>query len=411
MRHAPRWALPLVLIPLISASLLLAQRAPAAKRVWRVDLSSLGINHHSWQWSFSAHHSDIQVIGGSIAYARNGHVGVAFITQAVGGRIMTLQSVEESRKLHLISLDASTGRVVAVQTWPAPYSSIDNSVVGATRTGDFVILNERKVIEFSPDLREISSFDLPPGRPGYVSDWSLLFPPDGDSVFVQLGAIRGMSVIWSLHMLSVPCLRELRSWDGSGQIAAASSKYIASMGSPVRASAPQEPPRAISAGNERARVYVRGVDTKWRELSLAKTCPAGWPPRSLGFATDSSLLAVACNGVEVLSVDGRILFTKRFPQSQQIYGAWASPNGRFIAVALRGIPFGIRMANIILEPLDMQPGSFPWRVFVYNTKDGRLVNEFKPTWSIRCAFSPNGSRLAALNGRFVELYDVQHPHP
>lgn len=398
MSYSRFWTWPLLLGFLSCPAFVHAQRVVVSKPVWRTDLRRFGLDPHTWHWSLSAHPTEIQPIGASIAFGLNSHIVAAFMTQKIGGKA-TLQAVKASRRLHLISLDANSGKVKATRTWPAPSGNLS---IGATRNGNFVLLNERRVGVYSADFQELNRFALPVSPPGYMSSWSLLIPPGRDSVFLQLTAFRGANIRWSLRMLSLPELRAVRSWKNLGEIASVSGKYFAKWGAdePLRVSSLQARYSALSLRPAYEKLYIRSLDSEWRAFSAANGCPISWSTKQLLFVGESSFILARCNLVRMSTVDGHVLFAKKFPKGHPISGVWGSSDGRFIAVAEE------KMSGVTVETLDMYRRPVPWRVLVYDTKGNKLVCAFRFTWRFACSFSPNGSKLAVLNGGVVKLFDL-----
>ena len=118
-----------------------------------------------------------------------------------------------------------------------------------------------------------------------------------------------------------------------------------------------------------------------------------------GFINDDSLVVRGCGPVQLMRVDGQILFSVHGPNGRNISDAWGSPDGRFLAVATTTLS-GLRIAYAF----DWSRGPAPRRILVYDTKSGSPVASIKYTWVHACAFSPDSSALAVLSGPSIELY-------
>lgn len=384
------------------------RRSGLVKPVWKTDLRGLGLNTNALRWSLSTHGREQEAIRRSIVFARRGHIAVAFLTQQVARKNGRFQDVLASRRLHLISLDAGTGSVLASRTWPVSFSNSADSSVAATADGKFLVLNPGRLSMYTAGLREIGKFYLPSRDKG---DWSMLVTPAGNLVFllrsrfsgpnminldrrsfarlVQSDAFRHAITTWSLQMLSLPDFRVIHFWKDSGQIVSVSANYLAKLG-------------------EGATLDVRGLNSGWRALNVQSACPGTprWPEAE--FVSENSLLVVPCaNVVEITTVNGKTVFSERLPQGHPITAAWASVGGRFVAVAVSRAS-GIRMAvsNTLLTPLDMQTGPLPWRILIYDTNKGQLVDALRSGWGVECAFSPDSSRVAVFRGEFVEMFKL-----
>jgi hypothetical protein len=313
-----------------------------------------------------------------MAFGRGGHIAVAFLTQEMGGRRQSVLTIEASRKLHLVSLDAATGRIIANQTWPDPSATLNNTYVGANRDGNFVLLRGNTVKVYSPELQEMGGLEIPVDPAGSHNDWSLLVSPGGDFAFL-LHHLKGGS---DLRMLSATTLREICSWDKSEEIELAFDKYLAMR-------------RADG-------LYVRALDTPWRRIADL-TCSRKWPPARVAFVSEDSLIVSNCGRVQLLRVDGQVLFTTQLPNGHPLSDSWGSPNGRFVAVAAD------KMTGVTMETLDMYRHPAPWRILVYDSKNGSLVSTLKFTWQFTCAFSPDSSGLALLSGGIIEMFSLPQP--
>jgi len=348
MRCTRMWAFPVLLLGgFACANLAHGQEIPAAKPLWRTDLRELGLG---WRWESSR----------LLPYAR-------VMEPLINSRRQSILAVEASRKLHLVSLDAATGRIIATRTWPAAPPALQRPDVGANRDGNFVFLQGNGVKVYSPDLHEISKLDLPADPAGSRSGWSLSVLPRGDLAILEhdLNGSRG------LQMLSATTLREIPSWNKLDKFEWASEKYLATW--------------------REDGLYVRAHDWQWRRIAEV-TCPAPRQPRPVRFVNEDSL-----------RVDGQILFTTELPGGHYLTGAWGTTDGRFVALATD------KMAGITITALDMYRGPVPWRILVYDIKNGNLISTLKFNWQFACAFSPDNSGLALLSGGLVEMFSLPQP--
>jgi len=88
----------------------------------------------------------------SITFARSGRIAVSFLTQEIGNEG---PSAEAPPELHLILLDAASGKIVRDQTWAAPWATFKNVYVGSTDQGNFVMLQDKALRVYSPSLHEL----------------------------------------------------------------------------------------------------------------------------------------------------------------------------------------------------------------------------------------------------------------
>lgn len=62
----------------------------------------------------------------SIVFAPGGHIAVAYLDKQFGGKNASSSRGPASPDLHLVSLDAASGRIIAHKAWPAPEATLDN---------------------------------------------------------------------------------------------------------------------------------------------------------------------------------------------------------------------------------------------------------------------------------------------
>jgi hypothetical protein len=351
------------------------QKIPAPEPSWKTDLRGLGLRRRwlSSRFAFRPRWIEPVVTENSIAWG-SGHIAVAFLTQEIGGSQSTAP-VKASTILHLISLDAATGRIVASRTWPSPGGY---ACVGANRDGDFVLLQDGGVRVFSPGLHELKRMDLLADPVGSDSAWWLSVPPGGDLVF-----LRHCSNGCEDHrMLDATSLRLIRSWDKSEKFDCASAKYLAT--------------------RREGGLYVQAFDSPWRRI-------ADLPSRGTGRTTvlrpvnDDSLIVVGYERVQLLRVDGKTLSTIELPKGHSAIDAWGTTDGRFVAVAAE------RMTGITIEALDMYRGPAPWRMLIFDSENGNLVSALKFQWRFAFTFCPDRSRAALLSGGTVEMVNLPQP--
>lgn len=376
------WALRILIGTLLCGSFAHGQEIPVSKPAWRTDLRQAGLTWSGFVFSLSAHprRTESLMSRESLAFGRGGHIVLAFLTQEIGGRGSSTLSVEASRKLHLISLDAATGRIVANRTWPAPGATTSDEYVGATNNGNFVVLNGNALCAYSPDLQEIDRVDLPADPVVSRSDWSFSVAPGGDVVFLR-HYLNGGS---TMRMLTTTPLREVRSWPQSEDLSSASEKCFAKLG-------------------RNNNLYVRAFDTPWHaiaDLGHSRAVSGRVPT----FINEDSLIVARRDSVQLINVDGQILFTAHAPKGSLVASAWGSPDGRLVAVAAD------RRTGITIQALDMYRHPSPWRILVYDTKSGSPVASLKFTWRHACAFSPDSSALAVLSGGIIELFSLPQPN-
>jgi hypothetical protein len=365
----------ILLVVSLCGTLVQGQQISEPKPIWSTDLRQAGYvpdpGFRSFFFTFSSdpRRTISQVSDDAVAFGGGGHLAVAFLTQEFGGKRQSFDSVDAARKLHIILLDAATGRILVNRTWPGQQASSNKAY--ATKDGDFVLLHGNALYVYSPDLQQVNRVDVP------ADPKVFLVPPGTDSVFLQ-HYLKGS---WSLRMLSAPTLREIRSWDKSVEISSASEKYLATIGK----------------GNT---LYARGFDTPWRAIGELGSCHSGVMRAEARFINEDLIVVGGCDPIQVIRVDGQVLFKTHPPTGHSAGDGWGSPDGRFVAVA------SYRWKGVTIETLDMYRYRAPWRILVYDTGSGKAVSALPFTRRTACAFSPDSSALALLSGGIIELYSL-----
>jgi len=344
------------------------------KPVWRTDLQQVGFFPAQGFQVYAGRHWMVSEIGAdSVAFGRGDRIAVAFLNEEFGREGRPTAGLPP--ELHLVMLDSATGRIVDNRAWPVPRPDLQSTSVGATQEGNYLVLQGDGLHMYSPGFQELAKFDIPPDPANSGSRWSLLVPPDGRVVFLE-HYLKGS---YTLHMLSAATLHEVRSWDKTERIDAASARYLA------------------TSGKDRI-LYIRGLDTSWRPIADFSGCPGPRTRNAARFATENSLVMGGCGRLQLMTIDGMVLFTTGPAKGHLPAGAWGALGGRFLAVATN------RMKGVTVQLLDMYRHAEPWRVLVYDTKTGDIVIAPKFTWPLGCAFAPDSSALALLSGGVVELY-------
>jgi hypothetical protein len=182
-------------------------------------------------------------------------------------------------------------------------------------------------------------------------------------------------------MLSAPTLREVRSWDKSEDISSASEKYFARIGKDNT-------------------LYTRAFDASWRAIVELGDCHSGVMRAEARFINENSLVVGGCGPVQVIRVDGQVLFKARPPMDHPAGYVWGSPDGRFVAVE------SYRWKGVTIETLDMYRYRDPWRILVYDTRSGNAVSAVPIARRTACAFAPDSSALAVLSGGIIEFFSL-----
>lgn len=355
------------------AALVGARDRPDLQPVWSTDLQQADFfPSPGFQFSLHAHPRRIQSLftRDSVVFAPGGHIAIAYLNKHLGGKFVSSSRGPGSLELHLVSLDAASGRIIAHRAWPAPEATLDNVYVGANRDGNFLLLQRNSLCLYSPELREIKKLGLPADPEGR-SFWT---SPDGESVFLR--HYSGNSS--SMEMLSATTLQPVRFWDKAEFLSSGgTSGYLMKVG-------------------ENKNLYVRTFEGPWLMIADLSQCRGGWMAR---FVTDDSVLVSDCDPVRLIRADGKTLFTAHAPKGRLFRNAWGSIDGKYVAAATTTMG-GTRIALAF----DMSAGAAPRGILVYDVKSGTVVSRIRSTWGTTCAFSADRPALAVFSRGLVELF-------
>ena len=168
----------ILLVVSLCGTLVQGQQISEPKPIWSTDLRQAGYvpdpGFRSFFFTFSTdpRRTISQVSDDAVAFGGGSHLAVAFLTQEIGGKHRSFDSVDASRELHIILLDAATGRILVNRTWPGQQAS--SSKAYATKDGDFVLLHGNALYVYSPDLQQISRVDVPADAKVFGGGWSPL---------------------------------------------------------------------------------------------------------------------------------------------------------------------------------------------------------------------------------------------
>ena len=366
-----------LLTPVSSWQFAHAQDGAALTPLWNVDLREAGYSPQpGFQFSLSSRPHTVALLSQhSVTVSQSGHIAIAFLTEEIGGKSTDIYG---SRVLHLISLDAATGRIVANRAWAVPNA---DTYVGASKEGNLVMLRYDSagpaVCVYSPYLQEIRRIDFPSDPVTSTSSWSIFVPPSGTSVFVE----HRLNNTDSVKMLDSRTLREVRAWENSGSIESVSGHYFLWCEG--------QSPNDVS-------LYTWAFETPWSAVANLGPCLRS----EAAFINEDTLVMNRRDSVSLIRADGQVLFTAPMPKNRAAEDAGASPDGRFVIVATT-----TKAGLAIALAFDMSKGPAPRRILVYDTKTSTVVDSLRFT-SYVGAFSPDSSRFAVLNGRILKMYQL-----
>ncbi len=362
-----------------------AQESGAANRpLWKTDLRQFGYQRFSAQ--------SVKFMRPAVDFADEEHVAVAWISlDAAKLSERKGPKLGDPAHLHVVVLDARTGRKQSQKDWSAGYSHLP--LLLGIPSGQFLICIGDSLRFVSPDLDLVREQELP--SHGSCSSTLAQLSPSRRTLLLS---IRGEHS-YDKEFLNVQSLTPLSVWteprgDYSSQAIAFSDNWMAGY-----CGEPREICLRGSSQEEWRPIRSEGLDTR-----MAK----GWhvPPRFLS----DELLAIEQKDTTAATVRGDVLFQIKSPKGHLLFTRIPSAGGeRFVAIECQFR--GLRSA-----PLDMYPFLADDRVLVYSIKDRRAIFSLKlngtspwTPWNTHVnsvALPPNGASLAVLSDTLLTVYTL-----
>lgn len=352
-------------------------------------------------WSADVHSaiggSPIGVVGGgkgheyeyqprtTIWFTDNDTVVTTFATRPGGGspKLSRRSASDPSLPLRLraVFLDATTGKVKTATDWPARSRS---SGIVATEDGKFVTQSGNDLILYAADLRELKKLQLPATEePGWLAQAS----PTGKYILFIASNLRTRSAVrWV--WVETDSLQVVRSWEEiqSGWVGISDSKIAMT--------------RCVWFYDCEPSVGIRSIDEKWKTIASADRHSMPHPQ----FITDD-LLVLLGRTTAVLRANGETIQNQDTP----FEGCWwggvyaAAVGGRFVIPSCKvtgrhefldiGGHEELRKILVYDSPFHTPPDVLD--LGGPNVKGISLIT-----------LSPDGSRLAALSGESVYVFQL-----
>ncbi len=347
------------------------------------------------QWSAdlatSIGESPIRVIGGgneheyeykpktSLWFTDNNTVVATFVArEGTDSKLSNRKSADEDSPLRLRAayFSATSGKILATPSWPA---SSRFAAIVAAHDGKVVTLTGNALILYSPDLKRLKELALPQSGRAYMTGRA---SPTGKSVLFTGPEGTESAWIW----VDTDDLQIVRSWQDTplGRIAMTSCISWFFKCEPA--------------------VQVRGLTSNWK--TIAPIADRHHPGTS-GFV-DDDLLAIVGRTTAFLRPDG----TKFVSQNKLPEGCWwggvftAAGERRFVIPSCklkgRNEPFDIGGSDELLQILVYDA---PYQEITYTLS----IKEAKIKDMSLLALSPDGSKMAILNGESIYLFALPPP--
>jgi hypothetical protein len=295
-------------------------------------------------------------------------------------------------RVHAVLLDAATGAEKAKRLWLAPVAGAAQFVIG---DGRFLLCLDKKMQLFS------SQFELSTER-------DLHGPEDCSRVRNLRASISSSEKKLFLFSLSEGLGSQAVALDiDTLEIRSTSSGNLTDISDHWQ----------IGFCGEPRQVCVRQAGGVWEVLEspVASEKNSGFEHRSALFVSDDTILIRNDREMEVMKVDGSILFQRKLPQNRSY--------GRFVfgeaGLASGGERFAImesRMRGINSGFLDESKQPSDDQIVVYSVSERRAIFALKvkgdSVWppfvqhTNEFALSPDGNRLAAVSDGILKIYKL-----
>jgi hypothetical protein len=323
----------------------------------------------------------------SIDFTDSARLAVAWVT--IDDGIIPKPFKPKPAQLHVLVLDATTGRKQGLQGWATPSAPVrflgDHDGMFLTRTGDVIRL-------LSPSFEVIREQNLATDpnclNPGAICGGLAL----SASRRVLLLSRHNPGANYTYQLVDSDTFAPLANWSENIRIADISERWL------------------IGYCGERPMVCTRGIDQSWQPFQ----------PNGLGremtdamravpqFVNATTLLIAAWNKMAVATVDGSVLFKMDLPKNRSFGKAVTSSGGERFALIEN------RLRGVTNEFLDMSAFPAADRVVVYSIPDRRAIYAVKvkgnspwPPWVNhvnQLALSPDGSLLAVVSDGILKIY-------
>jgi hypothetical protein len=287
----------------------------------------------------------------------------------------------EPLRLRAIFLDADTGKIKSTQAWP---SESRLARIVAANEGKFVTQRGTTLTLHSSDGKELNTLSLPP-PPQNLNGWNAHPSPTGKSILFEDSDWRTISPK-SWILVSADDLKVVRSWkvEQTGPVGISDST--------IAMTACMFPEYHCEPN-----LKIRGLATDWKIIAPMEK--SGW--RVPGFVTDDTFF-LSGTPWKLLQSDGEVILSEDAPFGG---GGPVSSSGeqRFI------LPFfkskgGFAALDIgahgELTAISVYDAPFRERSYLLKVK-GPKIRE-----SVQLALSPDGSKLAILDGETVYVFPL-----
>ncbi|HEV1993882.1 MAG TPA: hypothetical protein VGR03_06100 [Candidatus Acidoferrum sp.] len=289
--------------------------------------------------------------------------------------------------LHVLVLDARTGRKEGLQEWSTPSTPVRFAGVGG---GKFLICTASTLRLFSASFEVIREENLPGDRACFNPFLSEVWGISPSKRYLLLSSFSAPT--YQNTLFDVETFTSVANWTEKRRTNDVSDHWLAAL------------------CGEQGEMCIREMDQPWRAFhpeGLDKQLN-GFKPKSPFFVNDRLLVIEAWNEMAAVDVDGQVLFQVRLPKKRSFGQPTRSTGGGRFAIIEN------RQRGVTNQALDMYAFASNDRVVVFSIPDRRAIyavgvkgrSPWAPWEAHRnyVALSPDGALLAVAAGGLLKVY-------
>jgi len=287
------------------------------------------------------------------------------------------------RDIRAAVVDTLTGQTVGTRLWPGVIRR--KATLLATSDGSFLVRDAQALTLYSRSFEHMAEIALPDARPKAFEQWRVFVTPTGKHVVTAHVIGEEIQVNW----LDPVTLRQERVWSLAPEMPRAEVfPELAVSDSSVL---------LVRSEHGKCQVSVQDGTTAWHPVvGYDKPCRFG-----AHFLGQDMLFLPLPQGFQVLGLDGHVAWQESLPDGEFVRLVRGSANGGRIAAPITAFQGGSSV-------LDISSHEVLKRINIYDIQSKTCFCrvEKNPGTIAGFALSPDGSKLLALRGSVMELYDL-----
>jgi hypothetical protein len=357
--------------------------------LWKIDVSQFGYEGYPRRM--------VRPLRLFVDFTDNDHLAIAWVSpNTTKENRKQSPRVGESAHLHVVVLDAKTGRKQIQKDWSTPYYPIPR--LFGIPDGRLLICTDSSLRLLSPTLDVVREQELP--NHDTCTKVGLQRSPSRRTLLLSSPAEH----IRRMELLNSETFATLSSWTESWE--AATQKGTAGLSDDW----------LVGYCGERVELCVRRFDEPWQPFR-----PAGLDTEMADRAripisfVSNELLAIVGRAAAVSNINGKVLFEIKVEKKHWLQLPVTAAGGEKFAV------IESRLRGLRSEPLDMYPFQSDDRATVYSVQDHRSYFSIKlegtspwSPWHIHDNFlslSPDGASLATVLDGALTIYALSNSSP